>query len=122
MHKQDCGNAGQLLHDVAHAVDNKRVQSKAPQQSIACTKSYHGLQEMSRVDEALHRLVFALWPRLLEVRAPFQACFHCWDMNLPSFWTGYVQPGALSAYTALSLVMFVFTEKPAWLAWLEASA
>ena len=61
----DC--AGQLLYDLGHAIDNKRVQTKAPQQSIACTKSYHGLREMARVDEALHRLIFALWPRLLEV-------------------------------------------------------
>ena len=59
--------AGQLLYDLGHAIDNKRVQTKGPQQSIACTKSYHGLREMARVDEALHRLIFALWPRLLEV-------------------------------------------------------
>ena len=59
--------AGQLLFDLGHCIDNKRVQAKGPQQSICCTKSYHGLREHTRVDEALQRLVFALWPRLLEV-------------------------------------------------------
>ena len=62
-------NAGQLLFDLGHCIDDKRVQAKGPQQSICCTKSYHGLRDFVRVDEALQRLVFALWPRLLEVRA-----------------------------------------------------
>ena len=60
---------GQLLFDLGHCIDDKRVQAKGPQQSICCTKSYHGLREFARVDEALQRLCFALWPRLLEVRA-----------------------------------------------------
>ncbi|KAL3159483.1 hypothetical protein ABBQ38_009904 [Trebouxia sp. C0009 RCD-2024] len=60
---------GQLLFDLGHCIDNKRVQAKGPQQSICCTKSYHGLREHARVDEALQRLVFALWPRLLEERS-----------------------------------------------------
>lgn len=59
--------AGQLLFDLGHCIDDKRVQAKGPQQSICCTKSYHGLREFARVDEALQRLVFAVWPRLLEV-------------------------------------------------------
>ena len=59
--------AGQLLFDLGHCIDDKRVQAKGPQQSICCTKSYHGLREFARVEEALQRLVFALWPRLLEV-------------------------------------------------------
>ncbi|KAL3157452.1 hypothetical protein ABBQ32_011919 [Trebouxia sp. C0010 RCD-2024] len=60
---------GQLLFDLGHCIDNKKVQAKGPQQSICCTKSYHGLREHARVDEALQRLVFALWPRLLEERS-----------------------------------------------------
>ena len=59
--------AGQLLFDLGHCIDNKRVQAKGPQQSICCTKSYHGLRDYARIDEALQRLVFAFWPRLLEV-------------------------------------------------------
>lgn len=59
--------AGQLLFDLGHCIDDKRVQAKGPQQSICCTKSYHGLRDFARVDEALQRLVYALWPRLLEV-------------------------------------------------------
>lgn len=59
--------AGQLLFDLGHCIDDKRVQAKGPQQSICCTKSYHALRDHARVNEALQRLVFALWPRLLEV-------------------------------------------------------
>ena len=71
---------GQLLFDLGHCVDDKRVQAKGPQQSICCTKSYHGLRDFAQVDEALQRLVFALWPRLLEVTdfsnylVPVQMC------------------------------------------------
>lgn len=65
--------AGQLLFDLGHCVDDKRVQAKGPQQSICCSKSYHGLRDHARVDEALQRLVFALWPRLLEV--------HCRELH-----------------------------------------
>ena len=65
--------AGQLLFDLGHCIDDKRVQAKGPQQSICCTKSYHGLRDFARVDEALQRLVFALWPRLLEV-SDFSLC------------------------------------------------
>lgn len=65
--------AGQLLFDLGHCIDGKRVQARGPQQNICCTKSYHGLQEFARVDEALQRLVFALWPRLLEVLCIFAA-------------------------------------------------
>ena len=72
--RSGCCSAGQLLYDLGHAIDNKRVQAKPPQQSIACTKSYHGLRDLTRVCEALHRLVFALWPRLLEVSACDQSC------------------------------------------------
>lgn len=60
-------SAGQLLFDLGHCIDDKRVEAKGPQQSICCTKSYHGLRDFARVDEALQRLVYALWPRLLEV-------------------------------------------------------
>ena len=60
-------SAGQLLFDLGHCIDDKRVQAKGPQQNICCTKSYHGLRDFARVDEALQRLVYALWPRLLEV-------------------------------------------------------
>lgn len=67
--------AGQLLFDLGHCIDDKRVQAKGPQQSICCTKSYHGLRDFARVDEALQRLVFALWPRLLEVNHPV-TCLH----------------------------------------------
>ena len=59
--------AGQLLFDLGHCIDDKRVQAKGPQQNICCTKSYHGLRDFAWVDEALQRLVYALWPRLLEV-------------------------------------------------------
>ena len=60
-------SAGPLLFDLGHCIDDKRVQAKGPQQNICCTKSYHGLRDFARVDEALQRLVYALWPRLLEV-------------------------------------------------------
>ncbi|KAA6424352.1 MAG: DNA polymerase eta-like [Trebouxia sp. A1-2] len=60
---------GQLLFDLGHCIDDKRVQAKGPQQNICCTKSYHGLRDFARVDEALQRLVYALWPRLLEERS-----------------------------------------------------
>ncbi|KAL0031278.1 hypothetical protein WJX77_012706 [Trebouxia sp. C0004] len=60
---------GQLLFDLGHCIDDKRVQAKGPQQSICCTKSYHSLRDFARVDEALQRLVYALWPRLLEERS-----------------------------------------------------
>lgn len=67
--QQHTRSAGQLLFDLGHCIDDKRVQAKGPQQSICCTKSYHGLRDFARVDEALQRLVYALWPRLLEVSA-----------------------------------------------------
>ncbi len=65
--QQHARSAGQLLFDLGHCIDDKRVQAKGPQQNICCTKSYHGLRDFARVDEALQRLVYALWPRLLEV-------------------------------------------------------
>lgn len=73
-------SAGQLLFDLGHCIDDKQVQAKGAQQSICCTKSYHGLRDFARVHEALQRLVYALWPRLLEV-SPVQPTSCCADTS-----------------------------------------